>query len=320
VTPNTDPAGEDAAQKLVAARRVLVTGLHGVSADVAVAACDLAEAIGAAIDAGDVELARPAGPTIARAGEVTADRAELRDRADLVIFWFCDPRAGDATFSERFVTPSPAPPLTRRTLGVGPAGLADADLHVSLPREAAVDAARVVRYLLLHGISAVAAEPLSAACVTIAEAIDHALCVAIVTDHTADPLGLEPWSLTHLVRTIAHRKPAFEIPLADVESKPAANVLTWRYGAAGAIAKADRGGGRFLPAEASAARLIERGEVDCVVVVGGLAPGVGRALEAAAGRVASIRIDDVDPSRTKARLESMTTAASAARSRAEADR
>ena len=64
----------DVARNLLASRRVLVTGLQGVSADVVVAACDLAEAIGAAIDAGDAEVARPAGPTIARVGEVTADR------------------------------------------------------------------------------------------------------------------------------------------------------------------------------------------------------------------------------------------------------
>ncbi len=282
-----------------------MTGLHGVSADVVVAACNLAEAIGAAIDAGDAEMARPAGPTIARAGEVTADREELRDRADLAIFWFCDPQVVDATFIERFVTP----PLARRTLAVGPTAVAHADVHVSLPRDAAVDAARVVQHLLHHGMSAADGEPLLTPCATIAEAIDQATCVAVVTDHATDPLGLEPWSLVHLVRTIAHQRPAFEIPLANIDSKPAANVLTWRYGAAGAIAKADRAGGPFLPGEAAAVRFIERGEVDCVVVVGRLTPAVAEALKARASTVSVITLDNPDPAHLKDHLESITVAA-----------
>lgn len=308
----------EVARRLVAARRVLVTGLHGVSADVVVAGCNLAEAIGAAIDAGDAEMARPAGPTIARAGEVTADREELRDRADLVIYWFCDPQGNDATFNKHFVAPPPAPPLVRRTLAVGPTALDGADVQVSLPREAAVDAARVVQYLLLHGMSATDGEPLSTACATVAEAIDRATCVAIVTDHAADPLGLEPWSVVQLVRTIAHRKPAFEIPLAGGESKLAASILTWRYGAAGGIAKADRAGGRFLPGEAAAVRLLERGEVDCVLVVGGLAAPVTEALQANGSTVSVITLDDPDPARLKADLESLAAAARSVTVRAEA--
>jgi manganese/zinc/iron transport system substrate-binding protein len=46
---------------------------------------DEPRALGAAVDAGDPETSRPAAPTIARVGELTADREELRDRADLVV-------------------------------------------------------------------------------------------------------------------------------------------------------------------------------------------------------------------------------------------
>lgn len=314
MTPIADISASDAAavaKQLRAARRVLVTGLHGVAADVVVAACSLAEAIGAAIDAGDAEMARAAGPTIARVGEVTADREELRDRADLVIFWFCDPQTSDPTFPSRYVAPPPASPLARRTLAIGPTTPADTDLHVSLPREATVDAARVVQHLLLHGGLAAAGEPLATPCATIAATIDRATCVAVVTDHAADPLGLEPWSVVQLVRTIAHRKPAFEIPLAGVDSKLAASILTWRYGAAGAIAKADRAGGRFLPGEASAVQLLEQGEVDCVVVVGGLAAPVAEALRERKAAISVITLDGPDPARLKTHLESIAAAAHA---------
>ena len=309
MTPITGPTSDDAADlaaQLGTARRVLVTGLSAAPADVIVAACDLAEAVGAAIDAGDGEMARPVGPTIARVGEVTADREELRDRADLVLFWFCDPPAADATFVERFVAPPLVSARQRRTVAVGPHALPDAHAQVRLARETAVDAARVLWHLLVHGREApVEEEPFAASLAPVARAVEQAFCVAVVTDHAADPLGLEPWSVVHLVRTIAHRKPAFEIPLGGPASNRTAAVLTWRYGAAGAIAKADRSGGRFLPGEAAAARLIERGEVDCVVAVGRLAPAVARALAAASGHVSGILIDDTDPARVKARLESI---------------
>ena len=52
------------ASTLAAARRVLLTGLVGASVEAARAACDLAEALGAAVDFGAADLDRPAGPTI----------------------------------------------------------------------------------------------------------------------------------------------------------------------------------------------------------------------------------------------------------------
>ncbi|MFM8435109.1 MAG: hypothetical protein ACKOBP_07170, partial [Planctomycetia bacterium] len=55
--------------------------------------------------------------------------------------------------------------------------------------------------------------------------------------------------------------------------------------------RADRDGGRFLPAEASARRLIERGEVDCVVAVGRLADSVAAALARSPRGIEVIRVD-----------------------------
>jgi hypothetical protein len=80
------------------------------------------------------------------------------------------------------------------------------------------------------------------------------------------------------------------VPLGDVGA--AAAVCTWRYGAAGAIARADRSGGECLPGEASAARLVERGEVDCVVAIGTLAADVERAIAERGDSLAVVRIAD----------------------------
>lgn len=303
------------ADALTGARRVLVTGFGGLPATVMTTVCDLAEALGAAIDSGTVEMARPVGPTIARAGEVTADREELRDRADLVIFWFCNPSEVEPEFIERFLAAPPRQPLRRQTLAVGPHAVISAGpghTHLPLDRDSAIDAARIMRHMLLHGSHVPTESAIAGPCAASVGAIEAASCVAFVTDHEADPLGLEPWSIVHLIRSIAHRIPAFEIPLVSRATLAAQAVLTWRYGAAGAIDKADRFGGPFLPAEASAARLIERHEVDCVVAVGGLSPAVEQALTAHTDAITVIRVDEATPQETASVLGSMLAAVRAA--------
>lgn len=298
---------ERAAAMLTAARRVLVTGSRDLPAETAVRACDLAEAVGAAVDFGALESAQAAGPTIARVGEVTADPAELRDRADLVVVWFCDPATDAPDFLHRCLTSATAAGRPRHVLAVGPiaAGTSAAtDRHLPV---AAADAVSLAR--LLHATVADRAVPpppaaLAAARDAIAAALESAACVAFVTDHR-DRLGLEPWSLVGLVRAIARLTPAFEVPLATAGQT--ATVCAWRYGAAGAIARADRDGAEFRPAECDAARLVARGEVDCVVAVGPPADAVEAALATRAAAVDVIRITG-DDAALRARLDALVAA------------
>jgi|GEM_PF-5652 len=293
-------------------RRVLVTGLAGATLEAIGRACDLAELLGAAIDAGAAESSITAGPTVARVGAVTAGWEELRDRADLVLFWFCDPTLSHPRFSELFLPPQGSN-FIRRTIAIGPDSalpLSPTHRHCPVPNGMAVAAARALQArLTLPDAQPIPADPHShAASLTVfvsplVEAITAAKCVAIVTSgcadsalekgHSVDFLGLKPWSVGHLVRAMAHMKQAFEIPLGPgiwaggANAAGAAAICTWRYGAAGAIARADASGSEFLPAEADAARLIARGEVDCVLAVGPL----DKALEAAiAGRRESISV------------------------------
>ena len=268
-----------AAAQLAGARRVLLTGLVGASVEAARMACDLAEALGAAVDFGARDLDRPAGPTIARAGAVTADPEEMRDRADLVILWGCDPARSHPTIAALL------PPQA-------------AMLRMPPTPATAVDAARLLQHLVRGGEPPVATGPLIDACIAAHAAIAQAACVAIVTDGSADSLGLEAWSIVHLVREISRVKPTFEIPLRAADHAAAAAVCTWRYGAAGAIARADHNGGRFQPCEASARRLVERGEVDCVLVIGRLADGVEEAITHRGEALTVIRMPpDVEPLR-----------------------
>ena len=277
---------EEPAAALGAARRVLVTGFAAAAVESAALACDLAEARGAAVDPGAIDCGQIAGPTIARIGAVTADAGELRDRADLVVFWFCPP-AQAAAFRAAYVTPAIVTGRTRRVLAVGPTAAAP-EGHVAVPRDDAFDLARLL-HAAAAGIACPAPAALAAACDTLRTALDAAGCVAFVTCHD-DPTGLEPWSLGGLVRAIAHRTPAFEVPLMG--GGAGAAVCTWRYGAAGAIAAADRGGGAFQPAEADARRLIERGEVDCAVILGQVPAAVEAAIAARGDAITVIRADE----------------------------
>jgi len=289
-----------AAALLASARRLLVTGLADATLETVQAACDLAEAAGGAIDAAAAEVASPAAPPVARAGSITADLAELRDRADLVILWFADPDAL-APGVAADVLPAPLADGSRReVIAVGPAP-AGVGRHLPLPGEAAVDAARLLHAMLLgHPVPAgnPAADVVAGACHELATAIREAGCVGIVTCPAADPLGLATWAINLLIRAINHERPAFMFPFAARpagrldNATGAAAVLTWRYGAAGAIARADRLGGDFRPAECSAATMIDRGEVDLVLAVGRLPAEVEEAIASRAADLAVIRIDD----------------------------
>jgi formylmethanofuran dehydrogenase subunit B len=297
-----ETAIERAAEMLASARRVLVTGLANAPLEAITAACDLAESLGAAVDTGLPESARAAGPTIARAGEVTAAFEELRDRADLVIFWCCDPTTSHPRFIERFVTPPLADGRPRQTIAIGPDGVmpdASSHRHLPLSRDLAVEAARLL-HLRIAGRHApdTLEGPLAFDSSQLHDAIRSANCVAIVTGDAADPVGLGAWSIVHLVRTIAHERQAFQIPLGaglaagGANAAGAAAACTWRYGAAGAIACADRMGSLFLPAESDARRLIDRGEVDAVVILGRLSNELEQAIADRRDTVSLVRISD----------------------------
>jgi formylmethanofuran dehydrogenase subunit B len=296
---DTEAALDRAASLLTAARRVLVSGLTDATLDGVQAACDLAESLGAAIDAGAADVESPAGPIVARTGSVTADFEELRDRADLVVCWFCDPDACQPGFREAYLSPTLADGRPRTSIAVGPEVVAGGR-HLRLPA-AAVDAARLLQAILLgHELPPdnPSASELADACRDLAVAIRAADCVGVIASGDADPLGLDAWAVNLLIRSVAHQKPAFVVPLVAASAATlgnaagAAAVLSWRYGAAGAIARADRSGGDLRPAECSSVALIARGEVDAVLAVGRLSPEIETAIAAQGADLAVIRIDD----------------------------
>ncbi len=298
-----DDALTAAATRLATARRPLMTGLASATLEAVRLAGQLAEQLAAAVDAGGPETAMAAGPTIARVGEVTAAFEELRDRADLVVFWGCDPTVSHPRFLERFVAP-PRPAGSRRTISLGATPVlppAADHLHLPLADDQAIPAARLLQGMIEGHCSDEVDGPLAAIVSQLNAAVEAAACAALVTSTAADPSGLTDWSLAQLVRALAHRKPAFQIPLGAGVAAGGGNLAgvaascSWRFGAPGAIVAADRGGSKFAPAEADAMRLIDRGEVDCVLVVGRLAPHLEAALATARTPPTVIHLTDVAP-------------------------
>lgn len=233
---------EAAAARLAAARQAVFTGLDELTIEGVTAACDLAEPLGAAIAPAIDRLRLPGGSLIARHGEITAAWEEARDRADLVIFWGCDPTFTHPRFVERFVTPPPlAGPRRSIVLGTTPFRVAPTPDHEQLwldSEEDDVDVARVLVALLLDRPHNAASNRIRHAAATIVAAIDAARCVAIVTGRP-DGTGLCRWSVIELVRALSRRLPAFEIPLDASPQGPnvagARAALVWRYGAAATV-------------------------------------------------------------------------------------
>lgn len=300
-----DEAASHAAERLAACRRVLVTGGGDATLEVAVAAANLAERLAAAVDFGGADAASLGGATAATVGRVTADFEELRDRADCVLLWWNDLSATHPRFVERFLKPAPSCG-SRRVFVIGPLPVPASNpgwTAVEIPADQAAEAAAMLQQMLAEQFSgkpsrAVQQQPPGdgpwvSSLAEVAEACAKATCAGVVTvPSPADDSGLHAAAISRVVAWLAHRKPAFELPLAATPAgagtASAAAVATWRYGDAGAIARADRDGGRLAPAEADAGRLLDRGEVDGVLVVGEPTATVAAALARFDGAVVAV--------------------------------
>lgn len=286
-----------AATRLAGARRVLVTGLEHLTIEGVTGACNLAESIGAAIAPAVDEKRQPGGSTVARCGEITAAWEELRDRADLVIFWGHDPADSHPRFVERFVAPSISP--ARRTIAVGtsPLRFPPSPDHVHLPLDDDdddVDLARLLLAGLLERPHGAAPARLRDAAFSLRRAIDAARCVGIVTGRP-DPLGLSAWGVIEVVRALSRRLPAFEVPLHAGTSAPnaagAGAVLTWRYGAAASAARAGHGGG----SAAEAIDLVDTRAVDAILALGRIPPSLDEAIRRAIASGTAGNDGGIDP-------------------------
>ena len=296
---------QEAASLLSSARRVLVTGITSITLESQRRASDIAECLGAAIDAGCLDTSIIAGPTIARIGEITASWEELRDRADLVVLWFCDPDSTHPRFFERFIDP-PCPRGSRRVLWVG----TKPPVATHRGENTFIFVSAENQIPMLQSLKAVLQQsPLEKdACCRVmldeksieqlCEAFQAASCVAFVTEQASDSIGVLASERVKLVRLLSHKKSAFQIPLGagihagGGNAAGAQALLTWRYGAPGAIEVADPFGSRSSPGESDAIRLISRREVDAVLLIGSPSESLSVALKHATSTLRVVHLCD----------------------------
>ncbi|WP_146429520.1 molybdopterin-binding domain-containing protein [Blastopirellula retiformator] len=91
-----------ATELLAAAKAPLLLGLGELTIDAQRAALDWADKLGAYVDAGNPAEPDPSGMVLQSTGLITATLGEIRDRADVVLYWNADPQLTHPRYRERF--------------------------------------------------------------------------------------------------------------------------------------------------------------------------------------------------------------------------
>ena len=275
-----DEALDRAAVILREARSPLIWGLTHSSVEAVGDALRLADHLGATVDLGGSELRAARRAAFVRGGAVSATLGEVKDRAEVVLFWGGHPDATHPRHGERYSIHPRGRFLTGpRTVIVVGAGAGEpvgrADVRVAVP----IDRQGEALGILLARARGVALDP-----ARVEQATGHPLAVwddilarfaaarysAICFGPAASWLDATGWdSALALVRAgNDHGRRCVEVDLGEPGNATGAEaVCTWQAGAPGELDFA-AGFPRHLPGEATLAARLARGEVDAVLVVG----------------------------------------------------
>ncbi len=268
------------AEILAAARGPLIFGLSRSSTDGQRAAVRLADGIGANIDTTASLCHAPSLMAIQEVGESTCTLGEIRNRADLVIYWGVDPARSHPRHFERYVEPSgefvPGGRRDRTVIVVDTApseSSALADLFVPVEPGHDFESLWSLR-CLVQGIQPQPTARTGIPLPTL-EKLAHRMkscrCGVVFFG-----LGLAQAELGHrnveaLLKLVAELNAHTRFHarrmriLGDVTG--ADTVLCWQTGYPFAV-NLSRGYPRYNPGEYSANELLERGEVDACLFVG----------------------------------------------------
>jgi formylmethanofuran dehydrogenase subunit B len=271
-----EEAADAAAAILREARAPLVYGLGQTSCEAQRRAVGLAEAVGAIVDPAGGSGASLAFQAI---GASTATFGEIRDRAELVVIWRADPVVTNPRLLERLrldraaradpAASEPPAPADRALVVIdaqrtATADEADAFVQLEAPQDG--EALWALRALHTHAPldrDRVQDLPL--------DALDDLAQRLLAVEHVAVLHGglgeLEALALFDLVRALSRDRHAVTLGLrGDGNARGAEDVLAWQTGFPAAVSFS-RGHPRASPGELSAATLLERGDVDAVLVV-----------------------------------------------------
>ena len=255
----TSPAEIGAA--LAGSRRLLVTGFRGASVEAVRIAVAIADRLGGVCDPDLSPVAVARLRAYQEVGDAVCSLAEMRGRADRVLFWRAEP--GDEFRNAWLPNPRPdGSPREMLTLGATdlPRG-GDAALVVNIrgrlagrPVEADPLAERIADFLAAakYGVVLRGDAPLSAAGAGAAEVAAQR-------------------SLSRLVQSLNATTRCSEVDLPSPAGvAEAMAVLTWQTGFPQAVCFAG-GSPRYRPDDATTAAVLAGGEADRVLVVGGIA-------------------------------------------------
>ena len=297
-----DVALADAAKLLRRAERPLVYLAPEISCETQRAAVAIADRLGALLDSPTGEIA--AGILASqRRGRAAATLGEIRQRADLVVFWGVDPADRYPRYASRYAVDPPglqAPDgrNSRRVVAVdvGPSrGAADADERVAIAPEDEIDALALMRAVVLgRGIGD---GTVARVATGLATQMMRARYVALVHDAEPSPRGsplplpLHPDSGEALIALAQALNGPARCALSSLRAggnrSGADAVATWQTGFPFAVDFAP-GYPCYRP-HAGAAVLLARGEIDVALLVGSPA-GVPQDVAATLGQVTTIAI------------------------------
>jgi formylmethanofuran dehydrogenase subunit B len=300
-----EEALDEAARMIRKAQAPLFFGLSRSSTDGQRAVCELADRIGATID---TTASIGHGPSIIafqNAGESTSTLGEVRHRSDLVIYWACDPLTSHPRHMERFVEAAgfsiPNGRKDRHVVVVdyeATATSAKADTFLRIQKGSDFEVLWTLRALLKgidineSTVAGVDVDSLRRLVQRMKSSHYGAIFFGVsLTESLTGNTNVEALlrlvtDLNMFTRFVARR---MRVP-GDVTG--ADSVLCWQTGYPFSV-NLSRGFPRFNPVEYSAGPMLERGETDCVILVG--AERVDRFSEAARSNLRSMPVILLDP-------------------------
>ena len=304
------PAGleeaiDHAARLIGHSRSPLFFGLSRSSTDGQRAVCELADHIGATIDTTASIGHGPSILALQNAGESTSTLGEVRHRSDLVIYWASDPLTTHPRHFERIVNaPGMAVPNGRTDRHVvvvdsdPTATSAISDEFLQIAKGSDFEVLWTLRALvkgspiLVDEVGGVSVATLRALAERMKTSHYGAIFFGVsLTDSLTGHGNVEALlrlvtDLNMFTRFVARR---MRVP-GDVTG--ADSVLCWQTGYPFSVIL-NRGYPRFNPVEFSAGPMLERGDTDCVILVG--AERVSRFSEAAQQRLRTLPVIVLDP-------------------------
>ncbi len=290
----------DAAQLLTSARRPLVFLAADISCESQRMAIGVADVLGAALDSITTSTAGSAILAGQRRGRVTATLGEIRNRADIVVFWGVDPAARYPRYTSRYA-PDPVGLYVpngragRRVIAIdigADRGPADADARISFTPEEEVAALTLAR-AAANGVIVddAVGESLQSRAVRLSNLGGGARYAAVVVDGepltARDPAHGE--SLLLFVDALNRSTRCVLSTLRGGGNRSGADVvMTWQTGFPMAVDFV-RGAPSYQP-EYGATALLQSGEADVVLVVGAPASIPADLQRALAGGAACIGI------------------------------